>query len=300
MSEAEVPKETQDALHAALAARKGGPPAPVQEQKAEEKPAEAKERPRGEDGKFLPKSEDAKAPELSPEARGLLAAVKAEREKRKALEAKIAALESRKEPVVHTDKREDLLKAAPPETKDFWLKTADPLVRETIAEEVRKILGDDAREALEAVRQSKAREAAVHQFQSDLQDFVTDMALEGKSVDPVTLVTTLERFEKEYDISLGSSNRKKFENAMGLLGNKPPRASEKGSEDDGKAKEAAEKARAGGVSPNQTVSVPPPNQRQDIQKAIREASWKGDTDTVANILAQKLRIRPPVKHPLDR
>lgn len=303
MSEATVPAATKDALHAALEARRPPAPVPVQEQKVEEKPAEVKpERPRGEDGKFLPteKAPEAKAPELSPEARGLLAAVKAEREKRKALEAKLAALEARKEPVVRTDKRAELLREAPPETKDFWLKTADPIVRETIAEEVRKALGDDVSEVLEEVRKSRAKQVEQTQFRSDLAEFVEDMALEGKSVDPLTLVNTLERFEREYDISLGSTNRKKFENAMGLLGNKPPRAEEKVSAEEGKAQEAKEKARAGGVSPDQTASVPPPNTRQDTQKAVRDAAWRGDERSVANIIADKLRHRPAVKHPLER
>ena len=301
----EVPQATVDALHKALN------PAPVTPVAAPAVPpanpaipaAPADEgRPRDEQGRFLPADPPPAVaparPEPSQAERGLLAGLRAEREKRKALEVEIAKMrDARQTPQAPpVDRRADLLKQAPEESQRFWKDIADPVVRDTIREEVTRIL-EPHRPAIEAAAAMRAREVEVEQFALDLDEFVTDMALEGQSIDSKALVNTIGRFEKQYDISLGTTNRKKFENAVGMLGALPAPSksvADKAAEAAAKAaQEAADKARAGGVSPGSAATIPPPDQREALQSTVRGLATKGDLRSIADIISKRIP-----KHPL--
>ena len=105
---------------------------------------------------------------MSEQERGLLAAARAEREKRKAVEASLSDLKKQIEdlknarPSQTSDKRAELLKRAPEETQKFWGEVADPVVRQTVDEEIEKRLAQYA-PALEAYKTLQARDAPVHQ-----------------------------------------------------------------------------------------------------------------------------------------
>lgn len=304
MSQEVVSDATLEAVKNAMAARGGAhpdlkAPTPVAPPAAETPPAETppasapkEDRPRDESGKFLPKGEKQ---ELPPEAKGILAGLRAERERRKALEAELAdikkALSQRAPEAPKPSRKDDLLNKAPKETQDFWNTVADPIVEEKVSAIVEKRLAEyepyiaDVR----AAREAKAKESA---FVSDLQEFVTDMALEGREIDPAALVNTLNRFEKEYDISLGSTNRKKFENAVGLLGGSPAATGGQEKPAAPAASAAPEKARAGGVAPSSTSTTPPPNQSAELRKTVRELGWKGDERAIASLIGARIPKHP--------
>ena len=117
-----------------------GAPAKEQERPSGEVQEEgaSQEKARDEHGRFLPGGE---RKELSPSERGILAGLKAEREKRKVLEAEIADLKRlRQEPSTPPVAKKDYLADQPEETRDFWKNVADPVVRDAINEEVEKRL----------------------------------------------------------------------------------------------------------------------------------------------------------------
>lgn len=300
-----VPPGIVERVHNALNPPKADTPPATQGQTTPAAPAEG-DKARNEKGQFVPK-QDAPVtpgkPDLTPEARGLLAGLRAERERRKeaegkasAYEKRLAEIEARLNTPAKMD-RKDLLKDVPEDTQNFWANKADPIVRDTAREEALRLLGPDAKEALDFVRGLKEREGATRAFQSDLAEFIEDAALEGQSIDPVALVDTITRFEKEYDISLGRSNRKKFENALGMMGAlpKPDRsvADQAAAQKAREEAEAAAKARAGGVAPGSAATVPPPDQRAALQKGVRELALKGDTRAIADLIAKRVP-----KHPL--
>lgn len=302
----DVPKGTMDALTAAMAARAGrgpaqapvaaapvapapqpaAPPPPATPPAA---PAAAGDQPRGPDGKFTPK------PEMSAAEKGLLAAARAERERRKVAEARIAELERR--PVtpppaqpVH-DPLPDILGKMPEDTRK-WAEGAgkdyiDALIEQRMEQRFGAIEPD-----LATAREYREQQTAVAQFHADLTEFAEDMALEGSPVDPQALVNTIHRFETEYDISLGSTNRKKFENAIGLMGTQ---AGKPAGEDPAAAKARldAEKARGGGASPGSSPAAPAPVASSgDLQHAVRQAALKGDDGAIAKIIGARVPKRP--------
>lgn len=254
---------------------------------------------RGDDGKF-------KKREMSEAEKGLLSAARAEREKRKGLEstlsamqAEIAALKASK-PSATASHRDDLLKKAPEETQKFWGEVADPVVRDTVAEEVAKLL-QKYQPALEAVETRRAQEATTQAFTADLVDFAEEMALEGIAFDPASLVDKIRAFETEHDISLGSTNRRKFENALRLLEDAGAARKSPELEAAAKAKQEAEaKARAGGVAPSTTTTPPPPDQRATLQATVKDLAKKGDYRAIGNILHDRIKSRPNYSHPLGR
>lgn len=295
----DVAKATVDRIKAAMAPK--GPDPAAMAPAAPVVPAAPADggRPRDEKGQFIPAQPvvtdpvvPAK-PEPTQAERGLLAAVRAEREKRKELEAKLRALETKPASVEapRPSKRDELLKTAPEDTQKFWKQVGDPVVRETIEEEVRRIL-EPHKPALEAAAASRTREAEVREFATDLQEFVEDMALEGVQVDPNTLVNTIQKFETQYQISLGPNNAVKFRNALGMLGGSAAGAKPAGeTPEQVKAraeKEAADKARAGGVAPGSSPTAPPPDYRETLQRTTREAAGKGDLNTIAKLIAQRV------------
>ena len=290
----EVPKETVDKVRAVLAKQREAQVAPVTPNTTVEAPVVPavdpnKDRPRNEKGQFEPEKpvEPAK-PELSAEARGLLAGLKAEREKRKALEAEVKALKERKPETPPVPKaRDTLMPNAPADTQKFWNEIGDPVVREAAREEFDRIRDTDP--VYRDYRESKAREVQAQALAQEAIEFAEDMALEGHAVDPAALLDKITKFEAQYDISLGSTNRKKFENAVGMLGGAAKAPAE--TQEQAKvreAKAAAEKARAGGVAPGSTATIPPPNERKALQETTRAAAMKGDDRTIAEILRSRL------------
>lgn len=295
-----IPQETLDRLHTALNPSEGAKPEtnenPATETSAEtEAPATEGDADttstafRDDKGRFKKK-------EMSAAERGLLAATKAERDKRKALERELAEIKeqlSKQSKTSNADKpsrRKDLLEKAPEETREFWESTADPLIEEMIEERIQRRLEElspDIQE-IRSIREARQREQV---FMEDLQEFVEDQALEGYDIDPKALVETLTRFEQEYDISLGSNNRKKFENAMGLMENQSPAVVEKTT---AKPDKSEEKARAGGVVPQTTPGQAPPD-RAALGKSVRELAGKGDLRSISEIIGQRVP-----KHPLLR
>lgn len=300
-----VPPGIVERVHNALNPPKAETPPATQAQTPPATPAEG-EKARNDKGQFVPKQDPSNTPgkpELTPEARGLLAGLKAERERRKEAEGKVSAyekrladLEARLNTPAKMDRKE-LLKDVPEDTQNFWANKADPIVRDTAREEALALLGPDAKEALDYVRSIKAKEKETQTFRSDLAEFIEDAALEGHSIDPVALVNSINRFRDEYGIELGRTNRQKFENAVGLLGGLPkPDRSVADAAAEQKAKEeadAAAKARAGGVAPGSAATVPPPNERAALQKGVRELAGKGDLRSIADIIAKRVP-----KHPL--
>lgn len=303
MADEVVPKAMVDALHKALnpaaPTAPAAPAAPAAQAPAQAPPAETPpppaqpdakgDQPRGEDGKFQKK-------ELTPEAKGLLAGLRAEREKRKALEAEIASLRNQK-PVTtppKPDRLPELLGKMPEQTQEWW-KTAgqdaiDALIERRVEERLSKIEPD-----LATVRASRAEEAEVAQFRSDLAEFAEDMALEGTPVDVEALVETINRVETQFDMSLGSTNRKKFENAINLMTSRPGKPAGESPEEQ-KARldrEAADKARAAGASPGSSpASAPPPATGEALGKQVRELALKGDDRAIAKIIGSRLPKRP--------
>ena len=299
-----VPPGIVERVHNALNPPKADTPPATQGQTTPAAPAEG-DKARNEKGQFVPKQEAPTTPgksELTPEARGILAGLKAERERRKEAEAKSASLEQRIAEIEarankpREDRRSDLLKNAPEDTQKFWKEIGDPLVEARIDERVAQIL-EPYKPAIETAKALREREGATRAFQSDLAEFIEDAALEGQSIDPVALVDTITRFEKEYDISLGRSNRKKFETALGMMGAlpKPDRsvADQAAAQKAREEAEAAAKARAGGVAPGSAATVPTPNERAALQKGVRELAGKGDLRSIADIIAKRVP-----KHPL--
>lgn len=304
MKDEPVSPAVLEKVHRALNPDKGETPAPTQAQ-TPAAPVEG-DKTRNEKGQFVANQEAPVAPtkpELTPEARGILAGLKAERERRKEAEGKLSAyeqrianLESRLNAPAKTDRKE-LLKDVPEDTQTFWANKADPIVRDTAREEALNLLGPDAKEALDYVRNLKSKEKETQAFRADLAEFIQDAALEGQDIDPVALVNTVNRFRDEYGIELGRTNRQKFENAVGLLGGLPkPDRSVADAAAEQKAKEAAEaaaKARAGGVAPGSAANVPPPDTRTVMQKGVRELAHKGDVRSIADLIAKRVP-----KHPL--
>lgn len=302
MADEVVSKEMVDKLHKALNPQPAAPapaaPAAAIAPSAPATPGDAPaapaagEQPRGADGKFAPK-------EMSPAEKGLLAAARAERDRRKAAEARIAELEKRAAQPIPTQPQDrdplpDLLGRMPPETQEWWKKSGqeaiDALIERRIAERDRQIEPD-----LADIRASRAERAAMNQFHADLTEFAEDMALEGSPVDPEALVNTIRRFETEHDISLGSTNRKKFENAIGLMGTQRGKpAGESPEEAKARAdREAADRARGGGASPGSSpASAPPPATGEALGKQVRAAAYRGDDREIAKIIASRLPKRP--------
>jgi hypothetical protein len=232
---------------------------------------------------------------MSPAEKGLLAAARGEREKRKGLEREIADLRSRMSvpaaPQAKPD-RSAVLAKTDERGQSYWNEVGDPLVRAAIREEL-GVSPEELKEAVAALRGGRERGQAESQFRSDLQEFVEDMALEGAEVDPQILVDTIHRFETQHDISLGSTNRKKFENAIGLLGNAPGKPAETPEELKARAdRDAAEKARAAGVVPGTQPSPAAPNISANLQKSVRELASKGDLAGISKIIGNRLPKRP--------
>lgn len=254
---------------------------------------------RGEDGKF-------KKREMSEAEKGLLSAARAEREKRKTVEATVAELKREldalkaSKPSASADRRADLLKKAPEETQKFWGEVADPVVRQTVDEEIEKRLAQYA-PALEAVKNLREQESRQESFRNDLVEFAEDMALEGITFDPADLVNKISAFENEHDISLGSTNRRKFENALRLLADAGAAQKSPEVEAAAKAKQEAEaKVRAGGVSPSTTTTPPAPNARETLQTSVKELAKKGDYKAIGQLIGARVKTRPAYSHPLGR
>ena len=279
------------------------PPAAVPPATPPETPpvqAEAPKTPeRAEDGKF-------KKRDMSDAEKGLLSAARAERERRKAVESTVAELKREldalkaSKPSASADRRSDLLKKAPEETQKFWGEVADPVVRQTVEEEIEKRLSA-YRPALEAYETQKANEGKASAFRDDLVEFAEEMALEGIEFDPVALVNKINFFETEHGIILGSTNRMKFKNALNMLADAGAARQSPEVEAAAKAKQEQEaKVRAGGVSPSSTTTPPAPDQRATLQHAVRDLAKAGDVRGIANILHDRLRSRPQTQHPLNR
>lgn len=268
-----------------------------------ETPPPAAEAPKGperaEDGKF-------KKREMSEAEKGLLSAARAERERRKTVESTVAELKREldalkaSKPSASADRRADLLKKAPEETQKFWGEVADPVVRQTVDEEIAKALAAYA-PALEAYNRTQAKEVAGAAFRDDLVEFSEEMALEGIQFDPAELVNKISVFENEHDISLGSTNRRKFENALRLLSDAGAAQKSPEVEAAARAKQEAEaKVRAGGVSPATTTSPPAPNQRETLQTGVRDLARKGDYKAIGHLIGERVKSRPAYSHPLGR
>ena len=254
---------------------------------------------RAEDGKF-------KKREMSEQERGLLAAARAEREKRKAVEATLSDLKKQVEelknarPSQTPDKRAELLKNTPAETQKFWGEVADPVVRQTVDEEIEKRLAQYA-PALEAYKTLQAREAQTETFRNDLVEFAEEMALEGIEFDPASLVNKINQFETEHDISLGSTNRRKFENALRLMEDAGAARKSPELEAAAKAKQEQEaKVRAGGVAPSTTTTPPAPNARETLQTKVHDLAKAGDYRAIGSLIRDRIQNRPTWKHPLQR
>jgi hypothetical protein len=266
-------------------------------------PAPASEAPKGperaEDGKF-------KKREMSDAEKGLLSAARAEREKRKAVEASLSDLKKQIEelknarPSTTPDKRAELLKKAPEETQKFWGDIADPVVRQTVDEEIEKRLAA-YRPALEAYAAQKASEGKASAFRDELVEFAEEMALEGIEFDPVALVNKINFFETEHGIILGSTNRMKFKNALNMLADAGAARQSPEVEAAAKAKQEQEaKARAGGVSPSTTVTPPAPDSRATLQNKVHDLAKSGDYRSIGNLIKDRLQHRPAYSHPLQR
>jgi hypothetical protein len=250
---------------------------------ASEETSTEQENARDEQGRFKPK-------ELSPDAKGLLSALKAEREKRKALESKISELSTaRKEPERATPKK-DVLSEMPEETRKWAESQGKDWVDALIQERLSQIEPD-----LAEVRQSRAQRQEQAQLVADLTEFTEDCAMEGITVDPVALMDTIAHYEKTYQISLGPTNAIKCKNALGLVASqKPvPAADPKVAAEAKAKKDAAEKARAGGVAPGSTATQVAPNTRQELQTAVRDRAKAGDLRGIADIIGART-----AKHPL--
>lgn len=273
-------KGTSDLNRPDLAARAEAVPEAAP---AETPPAE---KARDESGKFVKK-------ELSPDAKGLLAAVKAEREKRKALESRLAEFEARtshkEAPKPQGKDPSELLNRMPEETKKWAQDSGQEWINRLVEERLSATL-ETLKPDLEEVRAIRKQREETSRMVHELGEFVTDKALEGYEADPDAILSKIRYFEK-MGVDLGPN---KYDIAWSMLtAEQAPRTPSPEKVEEAKKKEAGEKARAGGVAPGSHVAVPPPEARKQLQDTVRSLGSKGDTQGIADIIG---KIVP--KHPL--
>lgn len=241
-------------------------------------------------GKFIPKpkEETPAAPADDPNKAAMREVIKREREARRKAEERTAELERRlmapmapAQPQV--DPEAEILASMPPETQEWWKKAGS------------KLFDIRAQKVLAAEKATVAERAAAEEREQaaderDLDDWVADKMAEGEVVNERDMRAALDECEAN-GWRFGKSNHDHFEQVFKIRkkvsagASAPVRTAKEAEASATAAAQAA--ARSGGVTPSSYA--PPAIDRDAYNKALREASMRGDHNAVSKLLRERLR-----------
>lgn len=275
-----VRRQLQDAGKAPSMAEQMAPTQkPVEAAKPAEavKPAEG-EKPRNTDGTFKEDPNKAQMREV----------IKRQQEEKKALEARLKALEAKATPETKPTvdpKREALLASMSPETRKWYETTG----KELMGLDAQAVLAPHER-ALAKANKDLAEAEADAAWNSEFNDWMAGRLGSGEVVDERAMLAALETVE-QHGWVLGKDNPSHFDAVLGMLRAQNPGAVagiKTGKEaEDAARKQAEELTRAGGVRPGSAAPVNPQADREAELKSLREASMRGES--LGPLLRKRMR-----------
>lgn len=248
---------------------------------------------RDDKGRFAAKDQtpDAEKPKSDiVQMRELLKAMKAEK---RALAERVEALERERKASPETptaDPTAELVKAMPEETRNWWNQFGEKLV-DMKAEKKARAFMEPYSAALEQAKAAATRESDRNRFEMTFNDWCADKMLDGEVVDRAAVIDGLTAIEEKgitfSDVRRGLDLALAMVKAKGAPASIPVVTAEEARKR--KEAEAAEKARAGGVSPAQAYTPPPVDTRANLAAELRKAGWTGDQDAQMRILYDRLK-----------
>ena len=195
------------------------------------------------------------------------------------------------------DPMAEVIASMPPDTQAWWKTHGQKAVSLQARAEAQALLSQ-YQPALEAAGNLRTQEQAQNAYESNYSDWRAEVMGDGEIVNDAVMLPALDAIEKR-GWRLGPDDASHFSAVLALTKAQNPSVTVPvltgQAAADAAARDAADRARAGGLRPGAAATPPPSNQIAEQAKALREASWQGDQNTAAAILRERLRgINPLV------
>jgi hypothetical protein len=246
---------------------------PAEAAKPADAPKTEEAKPRNEDGTF---KED-------PNKKAMREVIKRQQEEIKRLQqTKPAEVVSKPE-----DREAALVASMSKETREWYEKVG----REAMGLQAKAVLAPHERALAKAEADLKEQEANAA-WNATFNSWRADKMAEGEVVDERAMLTMLDTVDRNGWV-LGKTDELHFDAVYGMLKSANPMAVagiKTGKEAEEAAKKQAEElARAGGVRPGVTVTPTPQADRAAELKALRDASFRGDSEATSRHIRKRMR-----------
>lgn len=258
------------------------PAKPAEAVKPAAEPVKTEEAPRNADGTF----------KTDPNKAQMREVIKRQQEEKKALEARLAALEAKAQgkPEPKPDpRREALLATMSPETRKWYETSGKELMGLEAQEVARSTLAPHERALAKADEALKAADEDAR-WNAEFNDWMAGKLADGEVVDERAMLAAYDACEAK-GYRFGATETAHLDQILTLLRAQNPGAVagiKTGKEAEEAAKKKADELlRAGGVRPGNGGIPDPQADRAAELKALREASFRGDS--VGSYLRKRLK-----------